>query len=186
MGRWSGGGKGTLEAAKRVELPWLRKQGCFPQGGGTSNRHIHWSMNGEPTGNISVHLDTWNAPYSIEFTYRIRPHGEAEWRDMSFKFPLGRLPCRFGGFKWFVRCGLYRGGVYCGRRARVLYQAGHYFGCRHCADLTYDSCNESKFFKYHPIGRIFKAEEVEEKLKRWFYRGKPTRKYRRYLKLMGD
>ncbi len=51
----------------------------------------------------------------------------------------------FGGARWWFICPLVRHGKPCTRRASKLYlpPGGHYFGCRQCYDLTYESCQES-------------------------------------------
>lgn len=190
MGRYSYGGKGTVEAAKRVELSWLKKQGYLPKDG-YSYGNLHWSYNGSPNGNISFHVNTSSdvRPY-LRLVYRARGDegASSEWKDMDYQFPLEKTPCRFGGHKWFVRCELSRNGVYCGRRVRILYQAGSYFGCRHCADLTYESCNEGKHYRggmFRILSLSWKADEYLQTLKRHYYRGRPTRKYRKYLKMGG-
>ncbi|MEI6127263.1 MAG: hypothetical protein WCQ99_12005 [Pseudomonadota bacterium] len=52
----------------------------------------------------------------------------------------------FGGSRYWFLCP----GRGCGRRVGKLYGAGKYFLCRHCYNLTYDSCRES-----HRFDRIF-------------------------------
>jgi hypothetical protein len=51
---------------------------------------------------------------------------------------------RFGGLRWWFVCPLIVGGRPCERRVGKLYlpPGGRYFGCRHCYDLTYTSCQE--------------------------------------------
>jgi hypothetical protein len=53
-------------------------------------------------------------------------------------------PC-FGGLRWWFTCPLLRVRRPCNRRAGKLYlpPGGRYYGCRHCYDLTYQSCQES-------------------------------------------
>jgi hypothetical protein len=180
------GWKGTTEASKRVELSWLKKQKYLD---GFRGGNISWSRNGEPTGNINIQVDTYSDSPNIKFVYKVRRNGE-EWKDMEFSFRMESIPCRFGGNKWFFICGLYKSGQYCGKRVRILYQTGDYFGCRHCADLTYDICNESKRFR-HGVWKVFtnesKAEDYYKKyVKREYYRGKPTKKYKRYLAISNN
>jgi hypothetical protein len=180
------GWKGTTEASKRVELSWLKKQKYLD---GFRGGNISWSRNGEPTGNINIQVDTYSDNPNIKFVYKVRRNGE-EWKDIDFSFRMESTPCRFGGKKWFFICGLSKNGQHCGKRVRILYQAGDYFGCRNCADLTYDSCNESKRFR-HGMWKIFtnesKAEEYYKKyVKREYYRGKPTKKYKRYLAISNN
>jgi hypothetical protein len=51
----------------------------------------------------------------------------------------------FGGLRWWLVCPLIVDGRPCNRRVSKLYLPGsaRYFGCRHCHDLTYTSCQES-------------------------------------------
>ena len=177
----------TTEGAKRIELAWLRKHNYL---GGYFGGQLSWSRNGEPNGNIRVRVDTSSPNPYIEFDYKVKKHyeGEDKWKEIKYEFRMESTPCRFGGQKWFFICGLYKNGIYCGRRVRNLYLAGDYFGCRKCANLSYQSCNESK--KYQGVFKIvtqsWKADEYYiRNVKRLFYRGKPTKKYKRYLNIQG-
>lgn len=52
-------------------------------------------------------------------------------------------PCHFGGRRWWFLCPLVHQGMTCGRRVSILYLGrGKHFGCRHCYNLTYRSCQE--------------------------------------------
>ena len=182
------GARYTVEDSNKIELSWLKSKGFLV---GFKGGNIQWSRNGEPTGNINIQVDTYSESPNIKFDYKVRPHGSTEeWQNISFSFRLESLPCRFGGKKWFFVCELYAKGVYCGQKVRVLYMVGNYFGCRRCANLSYDSCNQNKRFN-HGIWKAFmnesKAEEYYLKnVKRLFYKGKPTKKYKRYLKISDD
>jgi hypothetical protein len=74
-----------------------------------------------------------------------------------------------------------KSGVYCGKRVGTLYKDGDLFACRHCYNLTYSSRNQSG--KYRGFVSIPDVEEAGKEVKRMYYRGKPTRKYRRYMRL---
>jgi len=153
------------------------------------NDNIIWSISGEETGRINYSISTVNGNSYIELNYKVRQRGEEEWIPIKYKVSLETVGCHFGGERWFFRCSLYRNGQYCGRRVAFLYQAGEYFGCRNCADLTYESCNELKRFRGWPWRTLcqgMKADEILEKISRKHYAGKTTRKYRRYLKLGGE
>src|SRR5262249_51545398 len=63
--------------------------------------------------------------------------------DLDYSVRLVTTPCHLGGVRWWFICPLSRNGVGCGRRVRKLYLCGKYFGCRHCHNLTYRSCQES-------------------------------------------
>jgi hypothetical protein len=144
--------------------------------------NLQWSSNGEKTGDININLDTSATVPNAQFVYRYR-EGGGDWEEMSYKFNLVPLVCNFGGKRWFFRCGLYKNGVFCGRRVAKLYQVGKYFGCRHCAELSYSSCNENKKGVFSFLLSMSKGEECFEKLKRYSYAGRPTKKYLRCLRL---
>lgn len=68
--------------------------------------------------------------------------------EVDLPVQIERLPQNFGGERWWFRCPLVVNGIPCQRRCGKLYlpPGGRYFGCRHCHDLTYTSCNESHQF----------------------------------------
>ncbi len=177
----------TTEAAKRIELAWLRKHNYL---GGNFGGQLSWSYGGKPSGNIRVKIDTSSSTPHIEFDYKIknRYEGNEAWKVMKYEFVMESNPCRFGGKKWFFICGLYKNGIYCGKKVRNLYFAGNYFACRKCANLSYQSCNESKKYQgaFKILNQAWKADEYYvQNIKRKFYKGKPTRKYKRYLNIKG-
>jgi hypothetical protein len=51
----------------------------------------------------------------------------------------------FGGLRWWFSCPRMLDGEECGRRVGKLYRppGGRYFACRHCLDLTYETCQKS-------------------------------------------
>ena len=172
-------GRYTTESSKRIELSWLKLHTYFPKGGGLVGGTIQWSSHGEPTGNIFIKVNTQEDEPYLQMIYKTRDPGgsDEDWRDKDYKFPLEKIPCRYGGYKWFVRCQLSKNGIFCGRRVRILYSVGDWFGCRHCADLTYERCNYAG--RYKGFLSVVDLENQEEKVKRRFYRGRPTRKYRK-------
>ncbi len=65
----------------------------------------------------------------------------------------------------------------------MLYKAGDYFGCRHCYNLTYNSRNLGGISKL--AGQVIsfpELERFENEVKRKYYAGEMTRKYKRLLK----
>lgn len=65
----------------------------------------------------------------------------------SLNYPIQLQTTRpyYGGRRWWFTCPLVVKGQPCGRRVGKLYlpPGEKYFGCRHCYDLTYQSCQES-------------------------------------------
>jgi hypothetical protein len=69
-----------------------------------------------------------------------------EWRgeQLAQEVHFDWTPCNYGGHRPWLIC------MHCGRRVAVLYLRGKYFACRHCQDLTYQSCqgSDSRFSKF--------------------------------------
>ena len=60
----------------------------------------------------------------------------------------------FGGVRWWFTCPLIVRGDACNRRVGKLHlpPGARYFGCRHCHNLTYQSCQDSrKFDAFHEL-----------------------------------
>ena len=153
------------------------------------NNNIIWSRNGVETGRIGYSISTITGDSFMNLSYKIKGCDEEEWRSIEYKVALETVPCHFGAKRWYFRCSLSKNGQYCGRRVAILYQAGDYFGCRHCADLTYESCNEPKRFRGWPwkiLSDSWKGDELYGELRQTHYRGRPTRKYKRCLRLWGS
>ena len=68
----------------------------------------------------------------------------------------------------------------CGGRVGGLYLApgSRYFICRHCNNLSYNSRNESSPFGISGVTDR-KMKKLRSEIKRWTWRGRPTRKVRR-------
>jgi hypothetical protein len=62
--------------------------------------------------------------------------------DFDYPIKLQTTRPQYGGRRWWFTCHLVVNGRYCGRRVGKLYlpPGAKYFGCRHCYDLTYQSC----------------------------------------------
>jgi hypothetical protein len=90
--------------------------------------------------------DPRHASVTLEYT----KGGEPPDGPTSLRYPieLASTVPRFGGLRWWFVCPLVVRGRRCGRRAGKLHlpPGGRYFGCRHCYDLTYTSCQESHKF----------------------------------------
>jgi hypothetical protein len=78
---------------------------------------------------------------SVHFKYTKTKTGDAV--DYKTKLTSTLLPR--GGRRWWFVCPLVVGDRPCRRRVDKLYlpPSSRYFGCRHCHQLTYTSCQES-------------------------------------------
>ncbi len=108
---------------------------------------------GEETSSIGYEVDTADmALPQVRLYYTLTRTQEP--MDYTIRLQTTR-PC-FGGLRWWFTCPLLRRGKSCNRRVSKLYlpPGGRYYGCRHCYDLTYESCQESdkrvSFLRKHP------------------------------------
>lgn len=144
MGRYSF--RDTVEDCKSISVFWLNKYNYFR---GYNAGGMRWTnYAGEETGSIgfSVSIDGYAGIIRFQYTHTSRFTNEKT--DLGYEVGLVSTPCRYGGKRWWFICPLDG----CGRRVAVLYSGGKYFGCRHCYDLTYESCQDS-----HKFDSMFKS-----------------------------
>lgn len=180
MARWNYSSKTEADSLKQVSIAFLRKHGYFNVSWKTGT--ITWSRFGEKNGSISLESHIGEIEQYIKFTYSQTSYSE-EKKDFDYQIPLTTTPCYFGGKRYWFVCPWYKDGSYCGRRVGVLYKNGDYFACRHCYDLTYNSRNLSGISK--KAGQVISIPELEKQrseVKRKYYAGEMTRKYKRFLK----
>jgi hypothetical protein len=77
---------------------------------------------------------------------------------LDYRVRLTTTRPHLGGLRWWFNCPLIVSGRPCGRRVGKLYLPlwGNYFGCRHCHELTYTSCQES-----HQFGLVYRLLAVQ-------------------------
>ena len=125
----------------------------------------HW--NGSIGWKNGVQIDVFTG---INERHLIRlKYGEHE-----YDIPLVTTPCNYGGRRYWFEC------LFCKRRVGVLYLRAHLFACRHCQFLTYESKLESRNLR--KIISITELEKAERKVKRTYYKRKPTKNYLLFLK----
>ncbi len=166
----------TKEGCLSISIYQLKKWGYLS---GYRGGRIIWTRNydgGESsvgcTVNTSSDLGTWMLlDYSVTAFDGVNQHVEQ-------KYPLTYTHCNYGGKRYWFECSVYKNGCYCGRRVAKLYLGNSkYFACRHCYDLTYRARLERCAYGMDA------ADLYAEKVKRWYYRGKPTKKHRRLMKI---
>lgn len=187
MGRWSYSSKTEADGLLKVDIYWLKKNGYLHPYGWKSGG-VQWTSgwSGQKSS-ISIEVNSvLGSPDKYLRLYYQTGSGE-EKKSIDYKVPLATTPCNYGGARYWFICPLSIGGKYCGRRVGTLYKTGDYFGCRYCHDLTYDSRKENRRYKMYPLFSTLlahkKMDELESKIKRRYYAGKPTKKQRRLDKL---
>ena len=187
MGRYYFDAKTTVEQATQLSIFKLKEFGLLD---GFHASTLTWTH--RPSGHknsIGITVDIEEAEPYVKVNYSTTDRSTGEKTDYDYKISLTTTPCNFGGVRYWFICPLSVNGVYCGRRTGTLYLASgrNYFGCRHCYDLSYESRNETRTGMFGVFGQVLKAERQTEELsgqiKRNFYAGKPTRKYRRLLRM---
>jgi hypothetical protein len=137
---------------------------------------INWSINGNPTGSISIIANTVDKPFiELDYKYRDEPR--------NYKIQLVSVPSNLGkGLIWYFFC------PQTNKRCRKMYSIGGYFLHREAfKGCMYDCQTQSKYYRWidKNYGAYFKADkcysELYKKHFKPYYAGKPTKKY---LKLM--
>ena len=165
--------KATVEASCDLTIFQLKRWGALACNATTS---VEWvcSQTGK-TSRIQVTTDMTDDPY-VKLTYAITD-GQGNKTDYDYSVTLTTTECHFGGVRfWFVcpMCMSRVGGLY-------LPPGAVLFACRNCCDLSYQSRNVCRITALGIASR--KAEKLRSELKRWTYRGRPTRKVRRLQRL---
>lgn len=151
----------------------------MPQEETTKYGGIRWSR-GDWENNINFWVSTESS--YVELIYTVTVYWSGEKADMKYRVPLTTTPCNYGGWRYWFICPLYRNGQYCGRRVGVIYSVDKWFGCRRCADVAYAAQFEGGNFR---VGSVTEpdVEKAYNEIKRFYYAGKPTKRYKRYLRL---
>lgn len=176
------------EGNNSLSVFFLKKYGYFNKDLSNKSGVITWThkMSGNKNSiGIRMRRDNWNNPnektfINLHYTHTNRYSGEKS--DMDFDIEMTTTACRYGGKRYWFICPLSKNGVYCGRRVGVLYSIGKWFGCRYCGDIAYQAQFEGGKFR---IGSISEpdVEKAYNDIKRKYYNGKPTRRYKRYMRL---
>lgn len=180
--------KQTAESSNGLSIFWLKKHGYLNRNMSNMSGGITWtygySENKSSIG-FSVAKNNWGTPQEtayiqLQYTHTSSWTGEKE--EMDFRITLVTTPCRYGGQRYWFICPLTKNGQYCGKRVGVLFSIGKWFGCRHCGEIAYAKQMEGGRYRWNGIS-IPDIERAEKDVKRYYYRGKPTRKHMRLIRL---
>lgn len=138
---------------------------------------LNWSSNGNPTGSISIQVNTHSEQPYIELNYKYRNE------PRNYKLSLVSMPSNLGrGVIWYFLC------PQTNKRCRKLYSIDGYFLHREAFNgCMYETQTQSKKYRQldKSVGAYLKADELYSKLyQKHFkktYSGKPTKKYLRIM-----
>lgn len=170
--------------SNRLSIFWLKKNGYFSIKNGWETGGIKWTygLNGnENSINFTIYTNPDEGDY-IELRYTQTNRETDGKEDLDYKVKLTTTPCNYGGVRYWFVCPLIKNGEYCGKRVGVLYGIGKYFGCRHCGNLAYASQFRGGNFRGGSVC-LPDLERAEKEIKRYYYNGKETRKYRRLIRM---
>lgn len=160
-----------LDSFLNIDAAKLRKWGYLKQETGGKSGRILWN-DGESVVQCATMLfgdGNW-----MQLRYTVSTYEEK--KAMDYSVPLIPTPCRLGSLRWWFLC------PHCRRRCRILYYASPLFVCRTCTGAWYRS-QEYRGGFCGLLRRLLDADDFEATMERWYYRGRPTRKHRKLLRL---
>jgi len=167
---------------RKLQISFLKKEGYldYPKTG-----IIEWRKDNEVSSiGIESHIDEYHPYLRLLYT---QTNDKGNKRSFDYKIFLHRTPCNYGGYRYWFMCPLSRSEMTCGRLSAVLYQAGYYFGCRHCHNLTYrcrkHNTNYSLNYWFRSRKALNKMMALEAEIKSADYGGKITKKRKRLHKI---
>jgi len=146
MGRQPWSDRGTVEECKSIDIFLFSRQDWFC---GFVGQTIQWRNNfGEITGSIGINVSTDEEKLEdnyVRLYYTQTDSSTKEKTKLDYKIELVTTPCNFGNKKYWFICPLVIDKKPFQRRVAKLYlpPGKQHFGCRHCYNLTYESCRET-------------------------------------------
>ena len=174
MGRQKYSTKIEAEQLTKIEMWWLRK-----------NRFLESGWNFGKIESIEFQIVIKNSQlgiYNYDYIrfFLTQTYWNGESGSIACDVRLTNTPCHYGNLRYWFVCPC------CQRRVGVLYLAGSSIACRHCHNLTYKSKRfgkKSKNYDFIQLMTVFpKMVELTENLRSRYYAGKPTRKFRKFIK----
>ena len=162
--------------ALQINVSKLKSWGYLKPSQFTSGK-LKWSRNGDPTGSISMRVNTHSEQPYIELDYKYK--GEPR----NYKVSLISIPSNLGkGEIWYFLC------PQTNKRCRKLYSIGGYFLHREAFNgCMYETQTQSKKYRQmdKTLGAYFRTDDLYSQLyKKNFkktYAGKPTKRYLRIM-----
>ena len=180
--------KSTAESSNALSIFWLNKHGYLDKDCSYKSVVVTWTSGfseNKSSIDLSVIKDYWGTPEErpyIKLKYTHTSRWTNEKSDMDFEISLTTTPCKYGGVRYWFICPLFKSGRYCGRRVGVTYSIHKRLCCRYCGDIAYAAQMNGGKYRMGSVS-LPDVKKAGEEVKRYYYNGKPTRKYRRFLRL---
>ncbi len=166
----------TVEDSRQLSLAWLRKRGCLK---GWYSGTITWTR-GINESSIGIEINLWDDTPHVRLRYTSTDYWNGEKVSHDDRIILIKTPCYFGGSRLWFQC------PNCWRKVSTLMMSNRskYF-CRLCLRLTYASRQRAYHGRFAPLFRVLdlqeKYDKLREDMKKMYYRGRPTKKFRKVL-----
>ena len=146
MGRRKYSHRLTVEECRVISVFSLNKHQYFS--GKIYFGAASWSHMGRKTGHLDLMISMSPGEENICFQHTYPCPFTGLSLSIEYQVKLLSSPCYFGGHRWWFACPVKEYGITCTRRVGVLYLPPRvkYFGCRHCYNLTYNSCKDNHRF----------------------------------------
>lgn len=164
-GRYRTRNRGTVDAAIRLDLRVMRRQGFLVPGAITSGSQS-WSRRGEETGSVGVTVNLGNPDAGLVIV-RFSLNGDPRVQEI----PLASRSMRYGGRRYYFLCPKH------GRRCEVMPMVGGVFASRQAQKLTYQSQSATEIDRMQD-----RARRLEKRL--WPDKGKPVPRGRNRERLL--
>ena len=163
--------KATVEESYGLTIQELKRYGLLKPGLNTTA--IEWVRNltGKRTRIVIAVNISPDDPFAI-LMYTLTDR-DGNTTDYKREVALVITSCNFGGIRYWFVCPV------CLRRVGGLYRpfGDIYFCCRGCHNLSYHSRNRCRIESFGHTSR--QIDKLRSEIKRWTWRGRPTRKVRR-------
>ena len=169
------------DEALQIHISKLKEWG-YLQPSHIKSGTLTWSVRGQKRGSISILVNTYNEHHFMVLDYKFNDE------DRKYKISLAQVPSNLGkGSMWFFLC------PQTGKLCRKLYSIGGYFFHREAfKGCMYESQTQSKHYRSLKkiYGTYLQADNVYEQLFsknfKSHYAGKPTKKYVKLTKMVGQ
>jgi hypothetical protein len=141
--RWNK--KNTVNDGLSLDINQLIRDGLIMRDYAAGSLRWQNTNTGEETASIGFFLEPLGEDgltMRLHYTRTVR-NGEKE--NLNYSIVIQTTRPNYGGRRYWFTCPLKVNDWPCRRRVGKLYlpPGGKYFGCRHCYNLTYKSCQES-------------------------------------------
>jgi hypothetical protein len=159
---WRHGKKTAVEDCLSIDVNRWKREGILKADVYLSGSW-QWTYRSGGGFRVNYEVDTVDltSPFvRLWYSWVWKSTQQQESADYRVALTTTRPP--FGGLRWWFCCPLIVSGRLCNRRVAKLHMPpqSRYFGCRHCYQLTYTSCQESR--KYDGLYRLLAMDTAQD------------------------